>query len=379
VLLPGDPVGQLAVGLVARDLGDAHAVLLAGADADRRAVLDVEHGVAGDRRFDQPAEDQVGVLLRGGQAPDAVDRAVLAGALGRHELRRGARLGHERPLRHQTAVDQRFEIDHALRHVGGQARHVVDAHDAQVLLGREQLHHARTELRRDHHFGVVLGDQPGRLQIDLAVERDAAAERGQAVGLVGAEIGLGQRAAAGDAARVVVLHDDGARGVVEVAQDVERVVGVGQVGFAGMLARLQQLGIGGQIAARREGRDLAQREVAVHELVEGRLLAGIFTVAQPLLLAVDHPGDLFVTERLAGVAVDEGDLHTRREVVVHDRLVGGFQVNGHVGTFLGFGFLVERSTRLKQGKRIKAQTALRCKGRGFKEEGVRKTPSCPSW
>ena len=78
-------------------IGDARQVQVPEmvTDADGGAVLDVEHGVAGDRRFDEPAENQAGVLLRGGQAPNAVDRAVLAGALGRHELRRSARLGHE--------------------------------------------------------------------------------------------------------------------------------------------------------------------------------------------------------------------------------------------------------------------------------------------
>ena len=71
-LLPCQPVRMLRVGLVARDLGDAHAVLLARADADRHAVLDVEDRVGGDARLDEPAEDEVGALLLRREALDPV-------------------------------------------------------------------------------------------------------------------------------------------------------------------------------------------------------------------------------------------------------------------------------------------------------------------
>ena len=45
ILLPRDPVRVFRVSLVARDFGDADAILLAGTDADGRAVFHVKHGI----------------------------------------------------------------------------------------------------------------------------------------------------------------------------------------------------------------------------------------------------------------------------------------------------------------------------------------------
>ena len=335
VPLPGDPVRALRVRLVARDLRDADAVLLARADADGRAVLHVEDGVRRHARLDEPAEDEVRVLLRRRLPPDPVllvgdgaRRLVrdLAAADGRQEVGGPAGVRAERGLRDEAAVDERLEVDDALRDEVGEARHVADAEDAQVLLRREDVHHARQEVRRDDDLGVVLDDELRRLQVAVAVERDRAAERGEAVGPVRAEVGVGERGARRDAARVVVLDDDGARPVHQVAQDVERIVGVRHVRLAGVLARLQKLRHGGEIAPRLDELDVAKDEVAVDEAVERGLLAGVLAVAEALLLAADVPRHLLVAQGLAAVAVDERNLHLRREVVGLDGLVGSFQV-----------------------------------------------------
>ena len=130
-----------------------------------------------------------------------------------------------------------------------------------------------------------------------------------------------------------MLYDHRAGGVHEAAQDVEGVVRVREVDLAGMLAELQELGVGGKVAAGLDVGDVAEEQVAVDQLVHGRLLAGILAVAEAFLLVVDHPGDLVVDERLAPDAVREADLEARRKVVVHDRAVGGFQVNRRHGGF----------------------------------------------
>ena len=55
------------VGLVACDFGDSNAILLAGTDADGRAVFDVKYGVGGYARFDEPSENEILVFLGRGK------------------------------------------------------------------------------------------------------------------------------------------------------------------------------------------------------------------------------------------------------------------------------------------------------------------------
>src|SRR5208282_3008403 len=57
--LPGKTVRELAVRLVTRNLRDAHAILLPGADAHRGPAFHVDDRIAGDARFHQPPEQQV--------------------------------------------------------------------------------------------------------------------------------------------------------------------------------------------------------------------------------------------------------------------------------------------------------------------------------
>ena len=173
---------------------------------------------------------------------------------------------------------------------------------------------------------VVFGDELCGFKVALAVERDGAAESSEPVRLVRAEIRLGESRSRRHAAGIVVLDDDGRGLVHQIAQYVERVVRVGDVRLAGVLAGLQQLGDGREVAAGLEHLDVAEREVAVHETVERGLLAGVLAVAEPFLLAADRPRHLFVTERLARVAVNERYLHRRREMVRLDGPVRLFQV-----------------------------------------------------
>ena len=340
VLLPGDPVRMLRVRLVARNLRDADAVLLARADADRHAVLHVEDRVGRHARLDEPAEHEVLVLLRRRETLDLIllegdfarlfvrDLAVAVG--GQHVLGL-ARLADEARLRDKAAVHEGLEVDDRLRDEVRETRHVLDAEDAQVLLRREEVHHARLEVRRHHDLGVVLDDELRRLQVAFAVQGDRAAERRETVRLVRAEIGLGERRARRNAARVVVLHDDRARLVHQVAEDVERVVGVRHVRLARMLAGLKKLRHRGEVLSRLQGLDVAEHQVAVHELVERGFLSRILAVAEPLLLAADVPRHLLVLERLLVRSVNERNLHLRREMIRLDGLIGFLQVFHDLG------------------------------------------------
>ena len=219
-----------------------------------------------------------------------------------------------------------LEVHHRLRDEVGKAVHVADAEHAQVLLRGEEVHHAGCELGGHDHLGVVLHDELRRLHVACAVEGNRAAERGEAVGLVRAEVRLGERVRLRHAARVVVLHDHGAGLGREVAEDVERVVGVRHVRLAGVLAALEELGHGRQVAPGLDRLDVAEHDVAVHELVERGFLTGVLAIAETLLLAADVPRHLLVAERLALVAGDERNLHLRREVVGFDGLVRFLEV-----------------------------------------------------
>jgi hypothetical protein len=115
----------------------------------------------------------------------------------------------------------------------------------------------------------------------------------------------------------------------EVSEDVERIVGIGEVGLARVLAGLKQLDVRCQVLAGLDGFGLPEYQVAVDHAIEGRLLAGILTVAQPFFDRVDGPGDFFVEQGLPLLPVHEADFHVRRKVVVHDGAVHFFQIVSH--------------------------------------------------
>ena len=248
----------------------------------------------------------------------------LAFAVGGNHVLVPAGVGRERGLGDDAAVDEGLEIDNVFSDEFGKALHVPDAEDAEILLRREQIHHAGLEIGSDHDFGVILDDEFSRFDVAFAIERDRASEGGEAIGLVGAEIRLGQSRTGGYAARIVVLYDDRAWLIHQIAQDVERVVGIGDVRLAGMLAGLEKLGDGREVAARLYHLDVAENEIAVHELVKRGLLTGILAVSETLLLAADVPRHLLVRKRLAVVAVDERNLHFWREMIGLDRSVSFF-------------------------------------------------------
>ena len=118
-----------------------------------------------------------------------------------------------------------------------------------------------------------------------------------------------------------MLNDDGARLIHQVAEDVQGIVGIRDIRLTGMLSALEKFGDGGKRLVRAEHLHLTKHEIAVYKLVERGFLTGILTVAQPLLLAADVPGDLLVAQRLALIAVDERNLHARRKMIRLDGLV----------------------------------------------------------
>ena len=61
-----------------------------------------------------------------------------------------------------------------------------------------------------------------------------------------------------------------------------------------MLARLQQLCLGDQMAARGDGPHVTQHEIPVDKLVKRRLLTWVLAVPQALAHAVHHPRYLLV-------------------------------------------------------------------------------------
>ena len=54
---------MLGVSFVTCDFCHAHAILLAGTDAHRHAVLDVKHGIGRNTRLDKPSEHEILVFL----------------------------------------------------------------------------------------------------------------------------------------------------------------------------------------------------------------------------------------------------------------------------------------------------------------------------
>ena len=98
----------------------------------------------------------------------------------------------------------------------------------------------RIDRRRDHGFDERRHDRFGGASVDRPVQRDDAAEGGEAVGVAGAHVGVGRRVADRGAARVGVL-DHGRRRLVELEHDARGGVEIEQVRVRQLLA-LQNLG-----------------------------------------------------------------------------------------------------------------------------------------
>jgi hypothetical protein len=189
-----------------------------------------------------------------------------------------------RLLHDNAPVHQAFEINEAFSHEFLEAVEAGDLDDAQVFGFFQNVQGARLKLRRGHHLQVVLADDFRRGFVQRPVEHRGAPERRDAVRHVGLVVGLGRGVAPGGAAGVVVLQDDAGRFFVQKFDDIEAVVQVGEVGLAGVLARLEHAGFVQGAHQPQAGFDEpagSQGEVAPHQLVEGRLLVGVFPVAQP--------------------------------------------------------------------------------------------------
>jgi len=122
-----------------------------------------------------------------------------------------------------------------------------------------------------------------------------------------------------------VLEDDGGRALGEVLQDVQRVVHVGEIRLAGMLAGLEHMRFGGgadePFAGTAKGH-AAKGQAAGDGLVEGGRLIRVLAVAQALDLTVDGPGPLGKGE--LGLAKLEDEFG--REGIFHHGGIHFFQV-----------------------------------------------------
>ncbi len=307
-------VGQLSVCLVPGDLSHADAVLLSRADAHGRKILDVNDGIGGDARFDQPAEQEVFIFPVGRLPPNPVGFPLVF-ACGGHEIGPGLRGGNKRPLHDVAAVDEALEFHEPLADKSLQSGDIADADHAEVLPPPQNVQHALFKIGRDHDLGVLIGDGFGRCLVYRAVEGDAPPEGGHPVGHVCPVVGLRQNVRLGDAAGVVVLDDHGGGSGVEVSQNVQGVVRIGQVGLSGVLPRLEEFDVRGQILSREDHLGFPQHQVTVDQPVERRFLAGVFTVPQSLAFAVDRPRDLVVEQRLTPGAIHKTDLHLRGKMI----------------------------------------------------------------
>ena len=117
---------------------------------------------------------------------------------------------------------------------------------------------------------------------------------------------------------------------LQVLDDIEAVVQVGQVGLARVLARLDHgrfVDGAGEAVIGVEEVAAPQGQVAAHQFVEGRLLAGVFAVAQPhfddLALGVGQLPGAFAVDQLL---VAKGDGHLRGKMVRHHGAVHGLDI-----------------------------------------------------
>jgi len=206
--------------------------------------------------------------------------------------------------------------------------------DAKVRPAFEQLERALFEVRGCHHLEVVFRNERRRFPVHRAIEHQAAAEGGNAVGAIGTVIGLEQTPAVGRAAGVVVLENDRRRLGHQILENIEAIVQVGEIDFAGVLPLLEHVRLFNGTHQPIVGIDeptATQGKIPADQLIEGRLLARVLTVAQPLFnefprfVVGEFPGSLAIDQFL----VPEADAKRVGKVVFHHRPVHFFQVLTH--------------------------------------------------
>ena len=191
----------------ARRIDPAH---LTRADADRRAVSDIDDGVGLDVLGNAEGEFHVGEFrlarLALGHAfqVEIVDHGVVALLL-------------------QEAAGNGFDQNAPCARIGERARR----QQPQILLRRDDRRRLVGDRRRNDHLGEDLDDLLRRFGVERAVQRDDAAEGRGLVAGKRLAIGVRQRLAGRHAARIGVLDDGDSRlRRIELADEFVRSVGI---------------------------------------------------------------------------------------------------------------------------------------------------------
>ena len=165
---------------------------------------------------------------------------------------------------HQHAAGHRLEDDPFGARIGQAA----GEQEPQILLVADDADRFFAGVGRDDDLGENLDDGARRLRIERPVQRDDPAERRDRVTGERLLVGVEQRAAFGDAARIRVLHDNnGHRALgVELGDALVGRVGVVDV-VVGKLLALQLARSG-------------HAEAPVHSRVERRFLVRVLAVSQ---------------------------------------------------------------------------------------------------
>ena len=197
--------------------------------------------------------------------------------------------------------------------------------DTQVPAGRNDVHNALFKVRGGHHFKILGRDEFRRGPVQGPVHHHRAAEGGDAITPEGALQRVVETVGPGRAAGIVMLEycSRGAPG--EVLQDIRRIVHVGQIRLAGMLARLDHLalGQGGNNALPRLAPALpGHLAFSFHQLIQGRRLIRVFPVAQSAHFTAHVPYALAVFQ----YRFPKGDGHGIGETVRHNLAVHRFEV-----------------------------------------------------
>ncbi len=185
-------------------------------------------------------------------------------------------------MRDDTAVDQVFKFHATLSHKSFQSLDISDPDHSQTFPSTKDFQRAFLEIGGHNHFGILVGNALRGNLVHRTINGDATTESGHPIGDVSTLIRVGERIGPGHTAGIVVLDDHSRRLIPKITKDIQRIVRIGQVGFAGMLAGLKQFDIRRQIFSGLDHFGFAQDKIAVDQLVQCRFLTGIFTITQPL-------------------------------------------------------------------------------------------------
>ena len=172
-------------------------------------------------------------------------------------------------------------------------------------------------------------DRLGGCFINRPIDRNTAPKGCDSVGHIGSAVSIYQAIGSGNPAGVIMFDNNNGGFIRKIAQNIERIVCIGQICLSRVFTGLKKLDIRCQKLSGLDGFSLSQHQIAIDQLVKGGFLTWIFTISESFFNIIDNPEHFFIKKCLAFIRVDKTDLHLGGKVVIHYGSIHFFQILSH--------------------------------------------------